>query len=118
MRTAGRTVARPAVPPPAAPVKVQPLGATYRVARRAHLRRGPSTREPALAVLAVGTLVQAVGRVEGADWLEVRFGRSRGFVQADLLRPTATGAGGDEAALPAEPAPSGAAAPGTEGAGP
>jgi len=78
----------------------------------------PPTREPALAALAVGTLVQATGRVEGADGLEVRFGCSRGFVQADLLRPTATGAGGDEAALPAEPASSGAAAPRTEGTGP
>jgi hypothetical protein len=111
---AGRRPARAAAaaPKPAArpAAAVAPLGATVQVVRRANLRRGPSTREPVLAVLPVGTRLQATGRVEAADWLRVRHGRVEGFVQADLVEPAATGAGADEAALPVEPAAAAGAA--------
>lgn len=107
--------ARPAAARPAAPLAVEALGATYRVTRRAKLRRGPSERDPVLAVLPVGTELQATGRV-ATGWLEVRHGRVQGFVSAGLVEPAATGGGGDSAELPAEPAA--AAGGGTEGGAP
>lgn len=100
-RRPARVSTRPAAAPRPA---VEPLGATYRVVRRANLRRGPSTRDPVLAVLPVGAELQATGRVAVGEWLRVRHGRTEGFVRAALVEAATTGSGGDEAALPAEPA--------------
>ncbi|MDW8369359.1 MAG: hypothetical protein RMK81_03740 [Geminicoccaceae bacterium] len=94
---------------------MQPLDASDRLVRRAELRCGSSTREPAVAVLPVGTSPQATGRVAGTDWLGVRSGRLRGCVQADLLQPADSGAGTDAAVLPVEPASTADADPSRHG---
>lgn len=62
------------------------------VVTTAHLRAGPSTFYPIVAVLGTGTPVQLFGCEEAFGWCDVQAGLNRGWVDAWLLQATYAGA--------------------------
>lgn len=91
---------------PAAPRTADPplrrLNAPYEVATDANLRSGPGTSYRILAGVKAGSMVQAIGKVDGTGWLKVRAGGREGFIHQDLLRPAKQGSGEDELPAPQE----------------
>jgi surface antigen len=66
------------------------IGKTYEARENANIRAGPSTTHVIVRGLAAGETFNAVGRVEGADWILVGKGkRSVGYVYAPLVREAA-----------------------------
>lgn len=62
------------------------------VVTTAHLRAGPSTFYPIVAVVGAGTPVQLFGCEQAFGWCDVQVGLNRGWIDAWLLQATYAGA--------------------------
>jgi uncharacterized protein YraI len=62
------------------------LAIPARVIATAHLRAGPGTAYPVVAVMGTGTPVELFGCEQGYGWCDVQAGPSRGWVDAYLLQ--------------------------------
>jgi hypothetical protein len=80
---------RAALPPaePAPPPEVDPLAGRYVALANANVRARPTTDSERIDYLPQDTPVTVLGRVRGADWLQVEIGGGYGFVHASLLGP-------------------------------
>ena len=67
------------------------LAVTASVMTSVHLRAGPSTFYPSVAMLFTGTTVQVFGCEEAFNWCDVQSGLNRGWVAAAYLQAPAAG---------------------------
>ena len=68
------------------------LAVTATVTTSVHLRAGPSTHYPSIAMLFSGSTVQVFGCEQGNNWCDVQIGANRGWIDAAYLEvPAAAG---------------------------
>ena len=68
------------------------IGRTYRAAKNANLRAGPTTKSKVVGGLVKGERFTAIGKVNGEDWIAVGInGKTVGYVFATLVAPAKSG---------------------------
>lgn len=68
------------------------IGRTYKAAKNANLRAGPSTKSKVVGGLIKGESFTAIGKVGGEDWIAVGIGgKTVGYVFATLVVPAKSG---------------------------
>ncbi len=76
---------------PAPDFELEEMEAPYRVTTRANVRAGPATRFDKIDALASGQAVTVTGKVRGANWFRIAFGKGdQGFIFGQLIQDEAS----------------------------